>query len=149
MSQYKDFTSLPPEQEQTFVVFERRSVEAGQKAVKLAMIVAGVLAVLVIGIVLGISPGESTADQMKDDELSKGGGMLSGESEMVNGDKPTPAPAAVDGDKADVDKADVDKADGEASPEAGDSAGTKTESGEAPAKAADGEDGKKTPPKTE
>ena len=160
MSQYKDFTSLSPEQEQTFVVFEKRTVETGQTAIKLGLAVAGVMGILVMIIVLGISPGESTAQKMEDDELSKGGGMLSGESEVVNEAKNKPtAPATAtdgdktdgdktDGDKADGDKADGDKADGDKPEVAGDAKGEAAAADDKP-KGGDSADDKAAAPKTE
>jgi hypothetical protein len=51
MSEYKDFSSLPPETEREFVVYEKTSVEAGKKAKFIALGVAFGFLALVIAIV--------------------------------------------------------------------------------------------------
>jgi hypothetical protein len=52
---YTDFSSMPPEQEREFVVFEKFSVESAKGAWKLGYIVAGVYGLLMIVIVLSHS----------------------------------------------------------------------------------------------
>ncbi len=51
MSEYKDFSSLPPETEREFVVYEKTSVEAAKKAKIAAMAAAFGFLALVIAIV--------------------------------------------------------------------------------------------------
>lgn len=47
MTEYKDFSSLPPETEREFVVYEKTSVEAGKKAKIIALSVSfGFLAIV-------------------------------------------------------------------------------------------------------
>jgi hypothetical protein len=49
MNEYKDFSSLPPETEREFVVYEKTSVEAGKKAKVIALGVAfGFLAIVMV-----------------------------------------------------------------------------------------------------
>jgi hypothetical protein len=66
MSEYKDFTSLPPEKEQEFVVYEKTSVEAGKKAKIIALIVAASFLALTMGIVFSFEPPKS---KMADDDM--------------------------------------------------------------------------------
>lgn len=53
---YSNFTSLPPEQEQQFVVFERRSVESAKKAMTIGLISSGLLGLFIIALVLTSDP---------------------------------------------------------------------------------------------
>lgn len=57
--EYKDFTSLPPEQEKTFVVYERVSNEAGKKALTLGMICGGVIGLFAIILFLSFDAPEN------------------------------------------------------------------------------------------
>jgi hypothetical protein len=66
MSEYKDFTSLPPEKEQEFVVYEKTSVEAGKKAKIIALVVAASFLALTMGIVFSFEPPKS---KMADDDM--------------------------------------------------------------------------------
>ena len=50
---YKDFSSLPPEQEAQFAVFEQHSREAASAANKMSLIISGALFVVITAIVLG------------------------------------------------------------------------------------------------
>ena len=52
----QDFTSLSPQEEQQFVVFERRSVNAGRAAATLAFIISGALLVVTVTVVLAFKP---------------------------------------------------------------------------------------------
>jgi hypothetical protein len=56
MSQFMNFSSLPTEQEQSFVVFEQRMEEAQKKGFMVAIVAAVVVFVLAIGIYLGVQP---------------------------------------------------------------------------------------------
>jgi hypothetical protein len=51
MTDYSNFSSLPVEEEQHFVVYERHSREAGKKARTLGLAVATSVLVLIVGIV--------------------------------------------------------------------------------------------------
>lgn len=53
---YSNFTSLPPEQEQQFVVFERRTQETAKKAMTIGLISSGILGLLIIMVVLTSDP---------------------------------------------------------------------------------------------
>lgn len=46
--EYQNFTSLPPEQEATFVIYERTSSEAGKKAMTLGAICGGIVGIIAI-----------------------------------------------------------------------------------------------------
>jgi hypothetical protein len=72
MSEYHNFTSLPPEQEASFVVFERHQQENLQAGFKIGAIVAAIFAVLAFGIYFGVSPKEDkTAKDMDLNQLKK------------------------------------------------------------------------------
>ena len=46
--EYQDFTSLPPEQEQSFIIYERTSNESGKKAMTLGAISGAVVCVIAL-----------------------------------------------------------------------------------------------------
>ncbi len=72
MAEYSNFTSLPPDQEAAFVVFERRTQEALAKSTMIGLISG--LAVLLLGFVVyfGITPEEDhTAKDMDMNQLKK------------------------------------------------------------------------------
>ena len=58
MSEYSNFTSLPPEQEAAFVVFERHQKENLDKGFKIGAIAAAIFAVLALGVYFGVTPEE-------------------------------------------------------------------------------------------
>jgi hypothetical protein len=66
MTEYRDFTSLPPEKEQEFVVYEKTSVEAGKKAKVLALIVCAAFFVVTMGIVFSHEPPKN---KMAEDDM--------------------------------------------------------------------------------
>ncbi len=66
---YVDFTSLPPEEEATFVVYEARTQETAKKALKIGAIVGGILGVLMVIIVFSF---EKPKNLMAGDDI----GML-------------------------------------------------------------------------
>jgi hypothetical protein len=117
MNDYQNFSSLPPEKERDFVIYEKTSVEAGQKAWRIGMITAITFGVLVVAIVFGA--GSKPENKMAGDDL----GMLKRaekkETKAVapKPDKPAERSSATDtpdeagGDSADGDKG--DSADGE------------------------------------
>lgn len=49
--EFQNFTSLPPEQEQTFVVFEKTSVESGKKAMTIGVVAGAIFGICVIALV--------------------------------------------------------------------------------------------------
>jgi hypothetical protein len=85
MSDFTNFTSLPPEQEASFVVFERHQKENLDKGFKIGAIVAGIFAVLALGIYFGVTPEEDkTAKDMDLNQLKK----------KSKTDSPAPTPEA-------------------------------------------------------
>ncbi len=68
---YQHFTSLPPEQEQAFVVYESRTVETSKKALMAGLIAAGAFFVLMVIIVFSFDAPEN---KMAGDDM----GMLEG-----------------------------------------------------------------------
>lgn len=117
MSQFKDFTSLPPDKEQTFVVYEKQSFETLAKAKKFGIIAGAIFGLLVIIIAFSF---DKPKNKMADDEmgsLSKSKKADDAEKEVPKPDPP-PAPAE---DKA-ADPAPGDGAEGAA---AGDEAADK------------------------
>lgn len=54
--EYKNFTSLPPEQEQSFVVYERTSIESAKKAFTVGAICGGIVGVLAIFFYMAFDP---------------------------------------------------------------------------------------------
>lgn len=53
---FENFSSLPPAQEQQFVVYEQRSAESQQKATMLAIVAAAITLVLSLAVYFGMSP---------------------------------------------------------------------------------------------
>ena len=68
MSQFMNFSSLPADQEQSFVVYEQRMSEAQKKGVTVAVVTAIVVFMLAIGIYLGVKP--DIKDVSKDFNMS-------------------------------------------------------------------------------
>lgn len=65
--EYKDFSSLPPDKEQEFVVYEKTSVEAAKKAKIFAGIASLSFLVVVMAIVFSFDPPKN---KMAEDDLS-------------------------------------------------------------------------------
>ncbi len=57
----ENFSSLPPAQEQQFVVYEQRSIESQQKATMFAIVAAAITLVLSLAVYFGITPTEHKA----------------------------------------------------------------------------------------
>jgi hypothetical protein len=53
-----NFSSLPPDQEATFVVYERRTAESLHKAMVIALVSSILFGLVAIGIYFGVSPEE-------------------------------------------------------------------------------------------
>lgn len=87
MNEHVNFTSLPPEQEATFVVYERHQTENLKSGRTAAIIASAVFTVLALGVYFGVEPKEST--QAKDMDLNQ----LKKKSK-VEAPSPAPAPAA-------------------------------------------------------
>jgi hypothetical protein len=66
MSEYSNFTSLPPEQEATFVVYERHQRENLDKGFKIGVISAVIFGVLALGLYFGVTPKEDTTGKDMD-----------------------------------------------------------------------------------
>ena len=69
MSDYSNFTSLPPEQEASFVVFERHQKENLDKGLKFGVIAGLIFGVLAVALYFGIPPEEHQA--AKDMDLNQ------------------------------------------------------------------------------
>ncbi len=87
---YQNFTSLPPEEEQQFVVFERQSVESQKSALTIGLIVAGALGFLLILIQLTVTPTPPLHTDALDDDL---GSETAEPSAPAPSAAPTPAPS--------------------------------------------------------
>ncbi|MBP6628006.1 MAG: hypothetical protein KA297_01170 [Kofleriaceae bacterium] len=75
---YQNFTSLPPELEQTFVVYEQHTAESQKKAWTVGWIAAAAVFLVIVAIKFGIEPDKK--------DLSKGMNM-SNLSTKRNADK--------------------------------------------------------------
>ncbi|MCA9678660.1 MAG: hypothetical protein H6709_03180 [Kofleriaceae bacterium] len=64
MNEFQNFSSFPPEQEATFVVYEQRVADASKKGLTMGAIAAGIIFLLALVIKFGITPNEY--DPMKD-----------------------------------------------------------------------------------
>ena len=73
MDEYKNFTSLPPDQERTFVVYERFSRELGRKALRTGIIAAASFFVILVGLILGVKPDTKPKIKAKDIQTSESG----------------------------------------------------------------------------
>jgi hypothetical protein len=94
---YQDFTSLPPEQERAFIVYEQTSTEAGKKAMTLGAIVGGCIGLLAIILFMSFdAPKNPHAEEPAASELK--------EEKVAPAPAPAPAateaPAAAEGDTA-------------------------------------------------
>lgn len=66
MNEYKDFSSFPPEQERSFVPFERASIENGKKAWIISLIACAAFLMTVLVVVFSFEP---PAPKMSDEDL--------------------------------------------------------------------------------
>ncbi|MCG8417078.1 MAG: hypothetical protein MJE77_03930 [Proteobacteria bacterium] len=84
MSEYKDFTSLPPDKERQFVVYEKRTVESSKKAMLFGIVISAVFAVVVVIVVFSFPPPEN---KMAHDDM----GMLKRATPKDNASPSAPA----------------------------------------------------------
>ncbi|WP_428268262.1 hypothetical protein [Haliangium sp.] len=136
MSNYKDFTSLPPDKEAQFVVYEKTTVEALKKARVIALCVTVGFLITIMAIVFTHDPPKN---KMAHDDM----GLLKSGPEAKKSQVPAKKPAAAEGEAADKAEGEaattgegeaVDKAEGEAADKAegegGDEAADDDEGGE-------------------
>ncbi len=72
MNEYVNFSSLPPDQEATFVVYERHTQENLKKAFTIGAICSLIFGVLAVGLYFGVEPEEDkTAKDMDLNQLKK------------------------------------------------------------------------------
>jgi cytoskeletal protein RodZ len=87
---YQNFTSLPPDQEATFIVYESRTQESAKKAMTLGLVSGLIFFVLVVAIVFSH---DKPKNKMEGDDM----GQLSNQAERdkdratLQGTTPTPA----------------------------------------------------------
>src|SRR5262245_54275715 len=84
---YQNFTSLPPHEEQTFIVYEQRMAEAGSKGLTMGAVAGAIILVIAVGIYLGVDPKE--IDYTKDMNMSN----LTKKEKTSSADTPAPTPA--------------------------------------------------------
>jgi hypothetical protein len=91
MNQYVNFTSLPPEQEASFVVYEQKMAESEKKGFTIGAICGGAFLIVALGIYLGVAPDER--DLGKDMNMSNLTKTREAPADKA-AEKPAAAPAA-------------------------------------------------------
>ena len=114
---YRDFSSMPPEQERTFVAFERRTVEAGKKAWQFAYIAAAAFGVLTMIVVFSFDPPKNQHAEDLQNSMDAEQGLGSPPADRP--DKPVPAATSDDGDDSGGEEGDDSGEAGEAGSESG------------------------------
>lgn len=76
MNEFRDFTSLPPEEEAQFIVYEQRTQYWSKKALRIGAIAAGIFGILIIIVVFSH---EKPENLMADDDI----GMLGTKEDMA------------------------------------------------------------------
>jgi hypothetical protein len=110
---YSNFSSLPPEEEQQFVVFERRSVEASRKAMTIGLISSGLLGLFITILVLTSEPPAAKhTDALESDIPAET--TTPSTSRATTPDEPAPAAAEAEGEAAEGEAAEGEAAEGEA-----------------------------------
>jgi hypothetical protein len=99
--EYKNFTSLPPEQEQSFVIYEKTSVESGKKALTIGTICGVAVGVLAIIFYMAFEPPKSSHYVEPESDLPE-----------ETAPKAAPAPAPAEVAPAEVAPAEVAPAEG-------------------------------------
>ena len=113
---YSNFTSLPPEEEQQFVVFERRTVEESKRAMTLGWISGGVVGLILIVLYFTSDPPKTLhADALESDIPAE-------EEKRQPATAPTPDTTADDEDEGEAEGA--EGAEGEADEAATDEGAT-------------------------
>ncbi|MBL4634004.1 MAG: hypothetical protein JKY56_09030 [Kofleriaceae bacterium] len=106
--EFQNFTSLPPEQEKAFVVFEQQSVQAGKKASMFGLIAGAVFGVFVIALVM-------TSEAPENAHAVKAPATKVGEAKKkAPAPKPAPAPVAAPAETAPAETAPDEAAPDEA-----------------------------------
>jgi len=82
MQEYVNFSSLPPDQEAAFVVFERRMAESQQQGFRIAGILSAITLVIALFVYFGVEPDHR--DLAKDMDMSR----------LTKKEAPAPTPAA-------------------------------------------------------
>jgi cytoskeletal protein RodZ len=92
--EYTNFTSLTPEEERTFVVYERRTVETGKKAWTIGAIVGGAFFLLVMVMYLAFDAPKNKHAEAAADESSLGAEKESAPAPAAEEKKEEPAEEA-------------------------------------------------------
>ena len=91
---YSNFTSLPPEQEQQFVVFERQSAESSKTAMTMGIITGVVLFVFLIGLYAASDPPAALHTDALDDDMAAEEEAPKAKKKTPTETAPTPTEAA-------------------------------------------------------
>lgn len=109
----QDFTSLSPQEEQAFLVFERRSVNTGRAASMLALIIAGALFVVTVFVVFAFKP--ANMHNVVDEAAAKDKVAAEAKAAEKAAAKAAPAPATEEtpaaADESDEEESDDDESD--------------------------------------
>ena len=98
---YSNFSSLPPEEEQHFVVFERRSVEASKKAMTIGLITSGLLGLFITVLVLTSDPPAAKhTDALESDIPAETTTPSTSSATTPDEPEPEPEPAAAEAEAA-------------------------------------------------
>ncbi len=112
MSDYNNFTSLPPDEERTFVVYERLSVENSKKAMTIGMIAGGVFFLITLLVVFSHSKPKESKIKKEDIQTSTTEASAPDETETAPDTKKDDEAEDDEGDDDDDDDDDAkDKAD--------------------------------------
>jgi len=95
MSQFVNFSSLPPEQEAAFVVYEQHQAEAEKSSFTIGVIAAAAFLVVALGIYLGVEPDRrDIAKDMNMSNLTKSRAEAPAEKPAAPAEAPAEKPAA-------------------------------------------------------
>lgn len=105
MSHYQDFSSLPPDQERNFVVFEQRSQETSKKALTFGMVAGAIFGLLVVIIFLSYdAPENPHADDFAAVEASEEPRSPSAPAEPAPAAAAEPAEAEAEAEPAEAEE---------------------------------------------
>jgi hypothetical protein len=99
MNQFVNFTSLPPEQEASFVVYEQKMAESEKSGFTIGAIAGAVFLVIAMGIYLGVTPDQR--DLGKDMNMSN---LTKARADAPPAEKPAAAPAPAEAPPAEAGK---------------------------------------------